>query len=440
MPVFSRLRSRLAARSRAVPVAERRARLAVFAVFGLSGLQCSLWSTSLPSIDARLHLGEARLGIVLLLVGAGAVTTMPVTGRLCDRLGSRAVIRLCGPVFVLTLLGAALAGSFPVLLGLAYLFGAGAGSLDVAMNAHAIVVEKRYARPIMSAFHGFWSVGGILGSVIVATGLDAGVADPALIIAGGCAAAAAIVVPGRFLLPTTADAASPAGPIPADSAPAAAEPAPAPASRFSGSLVVLLLGVVAAAGFICEGAAYNWAPLHAIRELHVAAPTAALAYTVFASALMTGRFTGDWLRKWLGPVRGMCWAGSVAVAGYLLVLLAPSLHTGALACDYAGWAVTGLGLATVVPSVFSAVGERDGGVGRALSWVAVCAYGGELAGPAIIGPLADATSLRVAMLIPGALAVLVATLGPLAIARALRPPAPPPVPDEALLPNTTHRS
>jgi len=422
MLVLSRLRAVLATRSRAVPAADRRARLAVFAIFGLSGLQCSLWSTSLPSVNARLHLGEARLGVVLLLVGAGAVTAMPVTGRLCDRLGSRAVIQLCGPVFVLTLLGPALAGSFPVLLGLACLLGAGVGSLDVAMNAHAIVVEKRYGRPIMSAFHGFWSVGGVLGSVIVAIGLGAGAADPALIIGGACAAAVAIVVPGRFLLPGPADA-----PVRV-----AARPQPAaPASRFSGSLVVLLLGVVAAAGFICEGAAYNWAPLHAVRELHVAAPTAALAYTVFASALMTGRLTGDWLRNRLGPVRGMCWAGLVAVAGYLLVLLAPSLRSGALACDYAGWAVTGLGLATVVPSVFSAVGERDGGVGRALSWVAVCAYGGELAGPAIIGPLADATSLRVAMLIPGALAVLVATLGPLVIARALRPAAPPPAGPEA---------
>jgi MFS family permease len=101
--------------------------------------------------------------------------------------------------------------------------------------------------------------------------------------------------------------------------------------------VVALLGLVASAGFICEGAAYNWAPLHAIRELHAAPPTAALVYTVFAAALTTGRLTGDWARRWLGPVRAMAAAGGVAACGYLLVLLAPSLPAGALACDFAGW-------------------------------------------------------------------------------------------------------
>jgi MFS family permease len=184
---------------------------------------------------------------------------------------------------------------------------------------------------------------------------------------------------------------------------------------------VLLLGVIASAGFICEGSAFNWAPLHAIRELHAAPATAALAYTVFAAALTAGRLTGDWLHRWLGPVRAIGWAGGTAVCGYLLILLAPSLPAGGLACAYAGWAVAGLGLATVVPAVFSAVGALDRGVGRTLSRVVACGYAGELAGPAVIGPLAGATSLRVAMLVPGGLALLIAVLGPVAIMRATRP-------------------
>jgi MFS family permease len=428
--------------------AERRARLAIFWIFALCGVICSLWSTSLPTINARLHLGETRLGVVLLLTAAGAVAVMPLIGRLCDRVGSRAVLRVGAPLSGLTLIGPALAGGFPALLAVAFVLGAGIGSLDVAMNAHAIVVEQRYGRPIMSAFHGFWSVGGVVGSAVIAAGLHFRAGDSGLIIGGAIASAVLLVLPGPLLLrgggrATPQEPGRPAPGEPGGSGraepggdrgavaggsgravpggdPAVPGRPPAPRRAGSGHGVVLLLGLVAAAGFICEGAAYNWAPLHAIRELHAAPATAALAYTVFATALMTGRLTGDWLRRWLGPVRAMACAGGTAFGGYLLVALAPSLSVGGLACDYAGWAVTGLGLATVVPAIFSAVGARDGGVGRALSWVAVCAYAGELTGPAVIGPLAGATSLRIAMLVPAGLAVLIAVLGPVALVGARR--------------------
>jgi MFS family permease len=388
--------------------ADRKARLAVFWIFALCGVICSLWSTSLPAISTRLHVGETRLGIVLLLAAAGAVAVMPLTGRLCDRRGSRAVLRVGAPLSGVSLLGPALAGSFPGLLAAAFVLGAGIGSLDVAMNAHAITVEQRYGRSIMSAFHGFWSVGGVLGSAVIAAGLHFGAADPALIAGGAVASAVLLVLPGPLLLPPGE---------PAIAAPAAGTAAPEAGPRRG---VVALLGLVASAGFICEGAAYNWAPLHAIRELHAAPPTAALVYTVFATALTIGRLTGDWARRWLGPVRAMAVAGGTAVGGFLLVLLAPSLPAGALACNFAAWAVAGLGLATVVPAVFSAVGALDSGVGRALSRVAMCGYAGELAGPAVIGPLAGATSLRVAMLVPGGLALLITGLGPLAVIRAIR--------------------
>jgi MFS family permease len=406
------------------PGAARRARLAVFWIFCLSGVITALWSASLPAINARLHLGETRLGIALLMTGAGAVAVMPLTGRLCDRLGSRAVLRAGAPLTGLTLLAPALAGGFPVLLAAAFVLGAGVGSLDVAMNAHAITVERRYGRSIMSAFHGFWSVGGVLGSAIIATGLHFRASDQVLMAGGAVASALLLMVPGPLLLPPDqpaaghAEAAKPGPPGPPGRA-GNGSPARQPAAA-GPRAVVLLLGVVACAGFICEGAAYNWAPLDAIRELRAAPATAALAYTVFATALMTGRFTGDRLHRRLGPVRAIGWAGGTAACGYLLVLLAPSLPAGKLACDYAGWAVAGLGLATVVPAVFSAVGVLERGVGRTLSRVVASGYAGELAGPAVIGPLAGATSLRAALLVPGALALVITVLGPAAMTRATR--------------------
>jgi MFS family permease len=390
--------------------ADRRARLAVFWIFILCGVICSLWSTSLPALSTRMHIGETRLGIVLLLAAAGAVAVMPLTGRLCDRHGSRAVLRVGAPLSGLSLLGPALAGSLAGLLAAAFVLGAGIGSLDVAMNAHAITVEQRYGRPIMSAFHGFWSVGAALGSAVIAAGLHFGATDPGLIAGGAVTSAVLLVLPGPFLLPRGAPRAGPA---------AGTTPAGAQDRRRRG--VVALMGVVVCAGFICEGSAFNWAPLHAIKELHAAPATAALVYTVFATSMTIGRLTGDRVRGWLGAVRTMAAAGGTAACGYLLVLIAPSLGAGGLACDFAGWAVAGFGLATVVPSVFSAVGALDGGVGRALSRVAMCGYAGELAGPAVIGPVAGATSLRVALLVPGGLALLITGLGPVAVSRAIQP-------------------
>ncbi|HEY2443542.1 MAG TPA: MFS transporter [Streptosporangiaceae bacterium] len=162
----------------------RRARLSVFAVFWLCGVICSLWSASLPALNARLHLGETRLGVALLMVGAGAMAIMPVTGRLCDRWTSRTVVRVGGPLTALTLIGPALAPGFPVLLVAAFVLGSGIGSLDVAMNTHAIAVEQRYGRPIMSAFHGLWSVGGVAGSAVIAAGLRFGAHAPVPMTAG----------------------------------------------------------------------------------------------------------------------------------------------------------------------------------------------------------------------------------------------------------------
>jgi MFS family permease len=446
------------------PAELRRARLAVFAVFGLCGLITSLWSASLPATNSRLHLGETRLGIVLLATGAGAVAVMPLTGWLCDRLGSRAVLRAGAPLSALCLIGPALAPGFPALLATAFVLGGGIGSLDVAMNAQAIAVERQYQRSIMVSFHGLWSIGAVVGSATVAAGLRFGAGAPAVMVGGALAAALLVMVPGPLLLPggsrvqaagpgtgpgqAPADsrqgaadprqaaagpapaapapvapapvAPAPAGPAPAGPAPAGPGPAAGTAARAARQHVVLLLGIVAAAGFICEGAAFSWGPLDAIRELQAAPPAAALAYTIFAAALTAGRLTGDRLLRRLGSVRAIGSAAVIAVCGYLLVFLAPSLGGGGLACDYAGWGVTGLGLATVVPAIFSAVGEREAGVGRALSWVAACAYGGELAGPSVIGPLAGATSMRTALLVPTALAALIAVLGPVAISRAGR--------------------
>ncbi|GAA0936850.1 MFS transporter [Nonomuraea longicatena] len=389
-----------------------RARVAVFCVFWLSGLVCALWSAALPAINDRLQLGEIRLGAVLLVVGLGTLTVMPVGGRLCDRFSSRRVLGVAGTLAALTLLGPAFAPSFPLMLAAAFVLGGGLGLLDVAMNAHAIEVEALYGRPVMSGFHGVWSLGGVAGGAAVAGGLHAGVDIGWVMASGALVAAVLFLFPRRALLPDGVRA-------------QAAAPEAAGGGRPMRFHLVLLLGLVAFCAFVSEGAAADWAGLHASTVLGVSTALAPVAYTVFSATMTLVRLLGDGLRARLGPERTLRWAGLTALAGFCLVLVVSWVPGMGLpvrtALAYTGWALAGLGLATVVPVVFSAIGAHhgsDGGAGRMLSWVSMFGYVGLLSGPALIGPLAELTSLGTAMLLPAALCVVIVGLGPVVLARA----------------------
>lgn len=183
---------------------------------------------------------------------------------------------------------------------------------------------------------------------------------------------------------------------------------------------LVLLGAVAAAAFLTEGTAVDWAGVHARRVLGADAATGSLVYTVFFVALTGVRFVADTVRARLGPAGMLRLAGGTASAGYCLVLLAPNIGAAGLGCAVTGWALTGAGMATVWPVVTSAVGSARTGTPQQLSMVAAISYSGSLAGPALIGYVAATTSLPTALIIPAALALMVAITGPLAV-RAMDP-------------------
>ncbi|QYC43187.1 Inner membrane protein YbjJ [Nonomuraea coxensis DSM 45129] len=383
-----------------------------------------LWAAGLPSLDERLDLGPGRLGTVLLLISAGALVSMLAAGPLVDRYGSRRVCWVAGPLSALTLLGPALAPSFPALAALAVVFGLGLGACEVAMNAHSVEVERAYGRPVISAFHGTWSLGGAAGGALTALFLRVGV-DPQLVLVVAAVVVALLYLPAaRLLLP---------------SAPAHPETASGEVrSGGGGSLtwgLIALLGLAAFAGHLSEGAAIDWAALHARWVLGTDPAAAPLAYTIFSVAMTTVRLLGDPIRARLGSVRTIQLAGLLATPGYALVLLSPLAPEAlTVACAWTGWALAGVGLATVVPVLFSAVGAAGERVGRALALVTAFGYSGLLVGPAVLGHVADLASLPVALIIPAVLAAVVSLAGAPAIRSLLRasPPAPAaPLPEPA---------
>ncbi|WP_327091599.1 MFS transporter [Nonomuraea sp. NBC_01738] len=395
----------------------RRARLGVFSLFFLSGFVMGVWASGLPSLNDRLQLGPANLGKALLLISAGALVSMLAAGPLVDRWTSRRVCWFAGPFSAVTLLGPALAGSYGWLLALSFVFGLGVGVIEVAINAHSVEVERAYGRPIISAFHGTWSLGGAVAGLLTSFVLRLGVDAQVLLVAAG------VVVP--FLYLPAARALLPDG---AQVKPDAEAPAGGRAVSLRWGLVALL-GLAAFAGHLSEGAAIDWAALHARWELLADPATAPLAYTVFAVAMTTVRLFGDPIRARLGSVLTIQLAGVLATAGYALVLAAPLAPEAArVVVAWTGWALAGVGLATVVPVIFSAVGAAGGPVGKALALVTAFGYSGLLVGPALLGFVAQHASLPVALIIPAAMAAVIGLSGAPAIKALTARPAPVPEP------------
>ncbi|MFX1759628.1 major facilitator transporter [Rhodococcus gordoniae] len=367
------------------------ARAAVFAIFGLNGFLLALWVVHIPTIRERVGVDHAALGSLLLLLALGALGGMHVTGRLADLLGSHRTTVVFAVALALTVVGPGLATA-PWQLGLALaLFGFANGALDVSMNFQAVVVEQRYRRPIMSAFHGLFSAGGIAGSLVGAAVLAADVHPAMTLAAAGVVAAAATCWAAPRLVRTEAPPRS-----------------SSPVSRGGYSRRVVLLGGVAFALMLCEGVANDWSALQVQERLGSPESVAALAFGAFSATMTIGRFVADRVTARFGSAAVIRYGTLVAAAGMGTVALSPWL-----VLTLAGWALFGLGLSGAVPQLFTAAGNLGtGSPGANMSRVVGLGYLGFLAGPACIGWISEATSLTTAMAVPLACVLLAALLAP----------------------------
>jgi MFS family permease len=398
------------------PLALRRARLGLHGAFATSGFVMGAWAAALPGIDARLGLGEARLGTALLLIQLVGLAAMVLAGRIADRISSRRLLLWTAPATQLSLIAPALAPNYATLLAAAALYGVGVGFIEVGINAHSVELEQRYGRPIISAFHGLWSLGSAAAGAVTSISLVLGFGNQAILIAVAAVSAALMAASIRPLLPPPGQdvrgtqgggSGSTAGPVKIGAV-------------LLGALFLLGLGST-----LVESGAMDWANLHAATVVHADAALAPLSFTVFAVAMTVFRLLGDPIRARLGNGPTLLWAGAVAVAGYAMVLASGT--TGGLPLAWTGWILAGTGIAVMVPVCFSAVGEA-GGTPSNVALMSMSGSAGLLAGPAAIGYLAEATSLTAALLVPAGFAVFMAVGGPLIMRRLpRRTPHPAPV-------------
>ncbi|RUP15818.1 MAG: MFS transporter [Methylobacterium sp.] len=358
-------------------------------LFLIVGIANATWAPLVPLVQDRAGLDAAGLGLLLLTFGIGSILAMPSAGAAASRLGFRPVL-LAGTLAIGLALPVLAVGDGLVELTLALvLFGAGMGAVDCVMNLQAVVVERASGRPMMSGFHGLYSLGCILGALIasglLAAGLGAGWS--VLLLVAGIAALFAAAWPGI---------------LPAERAGGSGGPAFA---RPRG--VVLVLGLLCFVVFLTEGSALDWSAVFLIQQRGLDPAWAALGYAAFSVTMTAGRLAGDRVVARLGRRPVVVFGGLLAAAGLALSVLVPAWEAA-----LAGYALVGAGCANIVPVLFTAAGRQTAMPARvAVPAVTTLGYAGVLAGPALIGFAAQALGLSAALLLVAALLLAVAAAG-----------------------------
>ena len=366
-------------------VAAARARRAVSAIFFVNGAVLASWVAHIPTVKSQHGIADGGLGLVLLSMAVGSVLTLPIAGWLIARWGSRVMTTAAALAFSLALPLPVISPTVSLAVLTLALLGACNALLDVSINAQAVAIEEGYRRPILSSFHGLFSVGGVAGASLASGAMAVGI-RPAWHVLGVAAMAVAVVAGVLGDLPSSKEHGRPH--------PVLVRP---PAA-------LLGLGLLTFCGLLAEGAMADWSAVYLHDTLGAPPAMAATGFAAFSLAMAAGRFGGDALARRLGPRLLLRTSAAVAAAG-----LGGALLLGRTPTAIVGFGLVGLGISNVIPVLFSAAGRVPGTPrGTALAAVATTGYGGYLVGPPLIGLAADGISLAVALGTVSAVCALIA--------------------------------
>jgi len=344
-------------------------------IFLINGLGMSAWAPLVPFARDRLQLSGASLGALLLCLGIGSLAAMPVTGTLVARFGCRRVMCFSTLLVLMMMPLLATADSHLVMAAALMLFGAGLGMLDVAMNYQAVQVEQAADKPMMSGFHGFFSLGGILGAGTVSLLLSQSFSP----LAATLVEMSVMLLLLLWRLPVLMN-----------------ERLHQPDQPW----LVIPRGWVAFLGLLCfilflaEGAVLDWGALLLLQNPEMSPAWAGLGYAVFSVAMTLGRFSGDKIIQRFGRYPVMLTGALTAAAGMSLAVWLPWPEIALLA-----FLLVGFGLSNTVPMLFNAAGnQQDMPANLAISAMTTLGYAGILSGPALIGFISQWISLSGAFL------------------------------------------
>ncbi|WP_460621173.1 MFS transporter [Hymenobacter tenuis] len=363
-------------------------RLAVSVAFLLQGLCFSTWAARIPTVQQELGLSDTELGGVLLAVPVGSIASLPLTGWLVARFGSRplTIVGLLLYAAFLPLLG--LASTTPLLMVALAFFGLASNMANISINTQAVGVEALYSKSIMASFHGLWSLAGFAGAALATLFIANNVAPlphfllvTALVVAG-------VVLARPYLLPADAprDADAPIFVLPDKS--------------------LLLLGVLAFCSLLCEGTMFDWSGVYFRKVIQADSSLEGVGFAAFMSTMAGGRFVADWFADRFGRQRTLVLSGLLEATGLLIAVLFPSFIPATI-----GFMLVGIGVSSVVPLVYGAAGRsKTMSPGVALAAVTTVGFAGFLLGPPVIGLVAGATNLRVSFALIALMGLAVAAL------------------------------
>ncbi|SNC64688.1 Fucose permease [Hymenobacter gelipurpurascens] len=363
-------------------------RLAVSAAFLLQGLCFSTWAARIPTVQQQLGLSDTELGGVLLAVPVGSMASLPLSGWLVARYGSRQLTLLGLFLYAafLPLLG--LATTTPQLMGALVLFGLASNMANISINTQAVGVEALYGKSIMASFHGLWSLAGFAGAAIGTFMIANGIAPlPHFLLMAGFVLLG-LFLARPFLLPADAprEADAPIFVLPDKS--------------------LLLLGLLAFCSLLCEGTMFDWSGVYFRKVIQADKDMVGVGFAAFMSTMAAGRFIADWFADRFGRQRTLIISGLLEAVGLLLAVGFPSIVPATI-----GFMLVGLGVSSVVPLVYGAAGRsKTMSPGVALAAVSTVGFAGFLLGPPVIGLVAGATSLRVSFSLIALMGLAVAAL------------------------------
>lgn len=354
--------------------------------FFICGLGLSCWAPLVPFAKERLHLSESDLGVLLLLLGGGAMLMMPLSGVLISKYGSRNMMLTGGLIIALSLPILALSTSI-IIMGIAlFLFGGGIGMLDVSMNTHGIAIQRQYPKSIFSMLHGLFSVGALVGALCLS-----------LFIKWGLSPFFATIIFSLFIIvvSTTQFKKLFAKDVEDEKNNEYIESSDTNSHQSTNvwlNASVLLLGFFCFSFFLIEGAMLDWSAVFLVDIKNVDVELGGIGYAAFSVAMAVMRLLGDNIISKLNNKVVIMVGGAISIVGLYLII-----STSLIPLIILGFILIGIGTANIIPVFFAAGGKlKNLKTSLALSAITTIGYSGQLAGPALIGFIAEIFSLTVA--------------------------------------------
>ncbi len=348
-------------------------RIAVSALFFLSGICFSSWGSRLPDIKLKLGLSEGELGGLLLGMPLGSLVALPMVGWLVDKVGSRTVVIIAALLYPFVLPFIGLASSFWMLAFVLVLFGMCGNLLNISMNTQALGVESLYGKTIMASFHGLWSLAGFTGGAIGALMINLELVPFVhfLIITIFSFVIAGLAYRYTLVQQT---------------------------KKSEGGFVfrrpdplILRIGLISLCGMMCEGCMFDWSGVYFQKVVQAEEALVTAGYVAFMSTMAFGRFISDYFTDRLGAARMLQLSSLLITVGLLLAVALPYLIPA-----IAGFLLIGLGVSSVIPLAYSVAGKGSTlSPGIALALVSSIGYFGFLFGPPLIGFIAELFNLRI---------------------------------------------